>query len=186
MAYALVLAVLVLLEKEGVFLAVLSLGVGSEFNLVAFQVRNGTYCPYCLTFAAILVFLLLFNWRRSRLPLMGVAATVGFFVCLLFFKGAATPVYAEEVLLPTFGTGKVQVRLYGLLLRPLQPHGAADQTVLRDLVHKTRSPSPSSIRRSTDPPLSTPGISSMPWRATGGSTRRFVRGRSFSRRPPII
>jgi thiol:disulfide interchange protein DsbA len=111
-AYALLLPALVLLKREASHLAALSLGIGTEINLVAFQVKNGTYCPYCLAFAAILVFLFIFNWRRSRLPLMSICAAIGFFLCLVFFRGAATPAYANEVLLPTFGTGKVQVRLY--------------------------------------------------------------------------
>ena len=43
---------------------------------------------------------------------MGIGVVLGFLLCFLFFKGAATPVYADEVLLPTFGKGRVQVRLY--------------------------------------------------------------------------
>ncbi len=112
LAYALLLLLLVFLRQDLPHLAALSLGVGMEINLVAFQVRNGTYCPYCLAFGAILVFLFLFNSRRSKLPLMGIGVALGFLLCLLFFKGAATPAYADEVLFPAFGKGKVQVRLY--------------------------------------------------------------------------
>ncbi len=43
---------------------------------------------------------------------MGIGVALGFLLCLLFFNGIASPVYADEVLLPTFGKGKVQVRLY--------------------------------------------------------------------------
>ncbi len=112
LAYPVLLLLLVLLKQDMLHISMLSLGVGMEINLVAFQVRNETYCPYCLIFAAILIFLFLFNFRRSKLPLMGIGVVLGFLLCLLFFKGAATPVYADEVLLPTFGTGRVQVRLY--------------------------------------------------------------------------
>jgi thiol:disulfide interchange protein DsbA len=112
LAYPVLLLLLVLLEQDLLYIAMISLGVGMEINLVAFQVENGTYCPYCLIFAAILVFLFLFNFRRSKLPLMGIGVALGFLLCFFFFKGAATPVYADEVLVPTFGKGRVQVRLY--------------------------------------------------------------------------
>ncbi|MGD0229305.1 MAG: thioredoxin domain-containing protein [Syntrophorhabdales bacterium] len=112
LVYAVLLFLLALFRQDVPHLAVLSMGIGTEIYLVAFQVRNGTYCPYCLTFAAILVFLFLYNFRRSRLPMIGLAAAIGFLAFLLFFKGSATPVYGDEVLFPSFGKGKVQVRLY--------------------------------------------------------------------------
>jgi protein-disulfide isomerase len=111
-AYAALLFLLGLVKQDTAHLAALSLGIGTEVNLVAYQVRNGTYCPYCLIFAAILVVLFVFNFRRSRLPLIGAGVVLGFLLFLLFFKGAAVPVYADEVVMPTFGEGKVQVRLY--------------------------------------------------------------------------
>lgn len=135
--YALALPALVILRKDELHLAALSLGIGMEFDLVAFQVRSGTYCPYCLAFAAILVFLFFFNWRRTRLSLMGIFAAIGFFLCLLFFKGAATPAYAGEVLLPSFGTGKVQVRLYtDYFCGPCNRMEPKIEPVLKDLVHR--------------------------------------------------
>ncbi len=110
--YALLLLVLTLLQQQVLRLAALGFGIGMEVNLLAFQVKNSTYCPYCLIFAAILVFLFLFNFERSRKAVAGVAVVVGFLACLLFFRGIATPAYAEETLIPTYGTGKVKVRLY--------------------------------------------------------------------------
>ncbi len=136
-AYALLLPALVLLKREASHLAALSLGIGTEINLVAFQVRNGTYCPYCLAFAAILVFLFIFNWRRSKLPLMSICAAIGFFACLIFFKGAATPAYGDEVLMPTFGTGKVQVRLYtDYFCGPCSHMEPKIERTLKDLVRR--------------------------------------------------
>lgn len=111
-AYAVLLLVLTLLRKDLLHVAALSLGVGTEVNLVAFQVRNGVYCPYCLIFAGIIVLLFVINFRRSRALLAGCAVALGFLFFLLFFKGAAVPVYAEEMVFPSFGQGKVQVRLY--------------------------------------------------------------------------
>jgi thiol:disulfide interchange protein DsbA len=136
-AYALLLPALVLLRREASYIAALSLGIGIEVNLVAFQVRNGTYCPYCLAFAAILVFLFIFNWKRSRLPLMSICAAIGFFLCLILFKGAATPAYADEVLMPTFGTGKVQVRLYtDYFCGPCSRMEPKIEPTLKDLVRR--------------------------------------------------
>ncbi len=137
LAYLVLLLVLVLLKQDLLHVAMLSLGVGMEINLVAFQVRNATYCPYCLAFGAILVFLFLFNSRRSKLPLMGIGVALGFFLCLLFFKGTATPVYADEVLLPTFGKGKVQVRLYtDYFCAPCSRMEPKIEPLLNDLVHR--------------------------------------------------
>jgi len=112
LGYGTLLLGLGLLNQEVAYLTVLSLGIGTEVNLVAFQVWNSVYCPYCLAFAAILVFLFLFNFQRSRGRLVSLAVVLGFLTFLLFFKGSVTPVYAEEPLLPLFGKGKIQVRLY--------------------------------------------------------------------------
>ena len=137
-AYALVLPALVLLKRTTSYLAVLSLGIGTEINLVAFQVRNGTYCPYCLTFAAILVFLFLFNWRRSRLPLMGVGVLQSAFsFASSFSRGRPPRPMREEVLFPSFGTGKVQVRLYtDYFCGPCSQMEPKIEPVLKDLVHR--------------------------------------------------
>ncbi len=136
-AYTLLLLLLALLELDAPHLAALSLGVGMEINLVAFQVRNEAYCPYCLTFAAILVVLLLFNVRRSRLYLAGAGMALGFALCLFFFKGAAAPAYADEALLPTFGKGKVQVRLYtDYFCAPCRRMEPKIEPMLKDLVQR--------------------------------------------------
>ncbi len=134
MVFLLLLAVF---KQDLAHLAALSLGVGAEINLIAFQVRVGTYCPYCLIFGAILVLLLLFNVRRSRLVLAGTGIVLGFVLCFLFFKGAAAPVYAEDVLIPTFGKGSVQVRLYtDYFCAPCRRTEPKIEPILRDLVHK--------------------------------------------------
>ena len=136
-AYVLLLLALVLLKQDMLHIATISVGVGMEINLVAFQVRNGTYCPYCLTFGAILVFLFLFNSRRSKLPLMGIGVALGFLLCLLFFKGAASPVYADEVLFPSFGKGNVQVRFYtDYFCGPCDRMEPKIEPLLKDLVQR--------------------------------------------------
>ena len=137
LVYPVLLVLLVLLKQDLPHLALLSLGVGMEINLVAFQVRNETYCPYCLIFGAILVFLFLFNSRRSKLPLMGIGVALGFLLCLLFFKGAVSPVYADEVLFPSFGKGKVQVRFYtDYFCGPCDRMEPKIEPLLKDLVQR--------------------------------------------------
>jgi thiol:disulfide interchange protein DsbA len=135
--YPVLLVLLVLLKQDLSHLALLSLGVGMEINLVAFQVIHETYCPYCLTFGAILVALFLFNFRRSRLPLMGICMALGFLLCFLFFKGTASPVYADEVLYPSFGKGNVQVRLYtDYFCGPCSRMEPKIEPLLKDLVRR--------------------------------------------------
>ena len=137
LAYAALLFLLALTKRDTAHLAALSLGIGTEVNLVAFQVRSGTYCPYCLTFAAILVVLFILNFRRSRLPFMGAGVALGFLFFLLFFKGVAAPVYADEALMPIFGEGKAQVRLYtDYLCDPCSRMEPKIEPLLKDLVKK--------------------------------------------------
>jgi thiol:disulfide interchange protein DsbA len=47
----------------------------------------------------------------TAVPLSG-CALIGFLLFLIFFGEPATCVYSEEVVLPSYGTGKVKVRLY--------------------------------------------------------------------------
>ncbi|OPY70963.1 MAG: hypothetical protein A4E57_00279 [Syntrophorhabdaceae bacterium PtaU1.Bin034] len=112
LGYTALLFLLALLRQDTVYLAVLSAGIGVEVILIGFQVKNGVYCPYCLILAAIIVFLFLLNFRRSKQLLVGLFLVLGFLFFLLFFRGMATPVYAEEAVFPSFGAGKVHVRLY--------------------------------------------------------------------------
>ncbi len=110
--YAASLPVLTLMRQDLLQLLALSFGVGTEINLVAFQIKTGIYCPYCLIFAGIVVALFAFNFRRSKGLIMSAAVLLGFLLFLLFFKGVATPVYADEIIMPSYGKGAVKVRLY--------------------------------------------------------------------------
>jgi thiol:disulfide interchange protein DsbA len=91
----------------------LSAAMGTEAYLVGFQMKAGVYCPYCLAFAAILFLLFLINFSVSRKLLVIVFFALGLLFFSLFFRGATVPVLAaDETLVPTFGTGKIQVRIY--------------------------------------------------------------------------
>jgi protein-disulfide isomerase len=52
--------------------------------------------------------------RNSRFLtiLLTLTATAGFLFFLLFFSGSTSPVYAAEPVMPAFGRGAVEVRLY--------------------------------------------------------------------------
>ncbi len=113
LAFTGALFLLALLRWEAVSLLLLSAAVGTEGYLVAFQVRQGVYCPYCLAFGSVLLALFVLNFRMSRKILVVIAVVIGFLIFALFFEGATTPVLAADTpLMPSFGNGKVKVRIY--------------------------------------------------------------------------
>jgi len=112
-AFMVVVIILSILKKDLLLLLLLSAGVGVEIYLVGFQIWHDTYCVYCLIFGGVLVLQFLINLDRQRKKEMFITIAVALLVFPLIFKGSVTPVYAaEDVLLPTFGKGPVQVRLY--------------------------------------------------------------------------
>ncbi len=113
LAFAGLLFVLTLLRQEALRLFLLSAGVGTEIYLVSFQVKQGVYCPYCLLFGLVLLILFVLNFRMSRKFLIAIAVVLGFLVFWLFFEGSTTPLLADDnFVMPTFGNGKVKVRIY--------------------------------------------------------------------------
>ena len=106
------LLLLNLLRRNSIFLYLLSSGLGAEIYLIGFQIKNEVICYYCLSFAAVILILFLLNFNmKKRIPI-GISMILGFLFFSIFFKGNVTPLYAEEVLIPTFGNGKINVRLY--------------------------------------------------------------------------
>lgn len=91
----------------------LSAGIGAEIFLVAYQVRTGEYCPFCLGFGSSIVALFLLQFKRSRLKTLLLALPLGFLLLLLSFAAAPLPGFgAEPAEVPGFGSGPVEVRLY--------------------------------------------------------------------------
>jgi thiol:disulfide interchange protein DsbA len=101
-----------LLKKLEVSLFLLSSGLGAEVQLLAFQIQNDVFCSYCLSFGAVILVLFLLNFERSRKIFISVSLVLGLILFAIFFKGSATPAYAEDIVVPSFGSGKTQVRLY--------------------------------------------------------------------------
>jgi thiol:disulfide interchange protein DsbA len=93
-------------------LLLLSAGVGAEVFLIGFQVQNDVFCPYCLSFGAVLLLLFAINLDWSKRKLVGLFAVLGLLLFVVFFDGSVTPAYAAEPLKPSFGNGRIHVRLY--------------------------------------------------------------------------
>ena len=111
-AYMCSLIISYLLRNKSVFLLLLSFGIGGEIYLVGFQVNHGIYCSYCLLFGAFLFLMFLLNFEWSKKAFIAAGLLTGFLIFSVFFEGSATPVYADEIPLSSFGKGPVQVRLY--------------------------------------------------------------------------
>jgi hypothetical protein len=107
--FAVILIVFSLLRWDGLTLLLLSAGVGVEVVLVAFQVRNNVYCPYCLGFAAVILALFVLNFNITKKGLIVGSIILGFLLFALFFRGSVTPSYAAEPSAPSFGEGTVRV-----------------------------------------------------------------------------
>src|SRR5512137_1105109 len=93
-------------------LLLLSAGVGAEVFLIGFQVQNDVFCPYCLSFGAVLLLLFAINLDWSKRKLVGLFALGGLLFFMVFFDGSVTPAFAAEPLKPSFGNGRVHVRIY--------------------------------------------------------------------------
>jgi thiol:disulfide interchange protein DsbA len=93
-------------------LLLLSAGVGAEVFLIGFQVQNDVFCPYCISFGAVLLLLFSINLDWSKRKLVGLFAVLGLLLFVVFFNGSVTPAFAQEPLKPSFGNGQIHVRIY--------------------------------------------------------------------------
>jgi thiol:disulfide interchange protein DsbA len=132
-----VLALSNLLKRNAIFLMLLSFGVGAELYLIGFQIMNNVYCSYCLSFGVVIFLLFALNFERSRKISVTAAIFLGFILFLVLFHGSATLVYAAETLLPSFGNGPVNVRLYtDYFCKPCSSLEPKLEPVITDLVKK--------------------------------------------------
>lgn len=106
------LLLLNLMKRSTIFLLFLSFGLGAEIYLIGFQIKNEVICYYCLTFGAVILILFLLNFDMSKKFLIGAFMILGFILFSILLQGNIAPLYAEEILIPSFGEGKTQVRLY--------------------------------------------------------------------------
>jgi uncharacterized membrane protein len=132
------LIVLVLARQPWLIRILLAGALGGEVHLLAFQVREDVFCPFCLTFAGILLAAYAVNYefrgkgdkgmlrsllylpgeaavpflKNLRVPLIGVALA-GYLVMITAFSGSITPAYgAEESPVPLFGKGKIAITIF--------------------------------------------------------------------------
>jgi hypothetical protein len=109
----------------------LALGIGVEIYLIAYQFVEEVFCPFCLSFAAIVMIAFALNHEKplgykngwfkrityglgdvelspfpgKRVPLM-VFLFLGYLFVMLTFSGSTTPAYgAEKPPLPSYGSG---------------------------------------------------------------------------------
>lgn len=126
-----------LLRRDLVLLSLLSFGVGAEIYLIGFQIVSGVYCYYCLGFGAVVVLLFLLNFTMSKKAVIGISIIVGFILFIVLFKGIVTPAYADEIILPSFGNGKIEVRLYtDYFCGPCRSLEPKLEPVIKDLVKR--------------------------------------------------
>jgi uncharacterized membrane protein len=88
------LIVLALARQEHLLLVAVAAATGAEIFLVGFQIRNETFCPYCLMFGVTVLLLFLLNLDPSRKKLAGFSLVLGFFLFWIFFEGSVIPTYA--------------------------------------------------------------------------------------------
>ncbi len=125
------------LRRNAISLILLSLGIGAELYLIGFQIMNSVYCYYCLSFGVVIFLLFALNFERSRKTFLTVGLFLGFILFLVLFQGTATPVYAADTLIPSFGNGHVQVRLYtDYFCKPCNTLEPKLEPVINDLVKK--------------------------------------------------
>jgi uncharacterized membrane protein len=135
--YMAVIFVLALLPGRLLCLLLLAFGAGGEIFLIGYQIHSGVYCPYCIAFAATILLALAVNFERNRKTIAALAATAGLLFFLLFFSGSTTPVYAAEPIMPAFGKGAVEVRIYtSYFCEPCAAEEAEVISIITELVDK--------------------------------------------------
>jgi thiol-disulfide isomerase/thioredoxin len=132
------LIVLVIVRQSWLIRIMLAGALGGEIHLVAFQAREEVFCPFCLTFAVILLVAYVVQYEfkgkgekgllksilylpgetvvpflnNLRLPLIGFVL-LGYLVMISAFSGSVTPAYgAEASPVPSFGKGKVEIIVF--------------------------------------------------------------------------
>ena len=137
LAFMVVIIILTLVKNDLVLIMTLSTGLGVEIYLVGFQIWFDTFCPYCLAFGGVLLILFFINFRKTKIKVALLSASISL-VCFAFiFNGSVTPAFADDSRVPAFGNGKIQVRLYSDYFCPSCRDLAPEiEKLLSDLVNK--------------------------------------------------
>lgn len=125
------------LKKDALLLMLLSFGIGGEMFLFGYQVATAVYCPFCLSFGAILILMFVVNFKKSKMYLAALSTLLGLLFFLFSFAGSLRPAYAEENFITAFGAGPVTVRLYtDYFCAPCRAAEPKIEALLSDLMDK--------------------------------------------------
>lgn len=137
--YMLAIIILLVFRQRSLARSFLAAGLGAEVYLYAFQIRNETYCTFCLAFSAMVILSFAINYeipsvwlenkrwkwlyflgevnfpmfRINKLPLL-IFSLLGYLTILFTFSGSATPAYARENSygILSMGNGSYEVVLF--------------------------------------------------------------------------
>jgi hypothetical protein len=93
-------------------LLLLPIGVAAVVVLIVAQVQNDAFSRYGLTFGVVLFLLFVMNMGRPNRKLVALCSVPIVLSFAVFFVEPVTPAFAEEPLKPSFGNGRVHVRIY--------------------------------------------------------------------------
>jgi thiol-disulfide isomerase/thioredoxin/uncharacterized membrane protein len=136
--YMLAIIALAVFRQPAYVRTLLAAGIGVEIYLVAYQFIKGVFCPFCLSFGAILLIAFVLNYEKPvavnkrpltkiiyafgdvalfplsgrRIPLL-LVVFLGYLLVMLTFSGSTTPAYAaEKSLLPSYGSGPYELIVF--------------------------------------------------------------------------
>jgi thiol-disulfide isomerase/thioredoxin len=136
--YMLAIIVLAAFRQMAYVRALLASGIGVEIYLIAYQFVEGVFCPFCLSFAAIVIIAFAFNYNKPlarengwfkrilyglgddefpplfgiRIPLL-ILVFLGYLFVMLTFSGSTIPAYgAEKSSVPTYGAGPYELIVF--------------------------------------------------------------------------
>jgi hypothetical protein len=118
--YMLTIIALAVFKQIALARILLASGIGVEVRLVAFQIREDVFCPFCLAYGAIVILAFILHyekprirggwrrrivyglgetelplWRKKKTPLL-LFVILGYLFVVLTFSGSATPAYGAE------------------------------------------------------------------------------------------
>jgi Thioredoxin len=117
---------------------ILASGIGVEIYLIAYQFGEEVFCPFCLSFAGIVMIMFALNYEKPLVPKNGwfkrilyglgevdfptagkmripllVFILIGYIFTVLTFSGSATPAYgAEKPIVPSYGSGQYEMIVF--------------------------------------------------------------------------
>ncbi|MDD5475081.1 MAG: hypothetical protein PHU03_01045 [Syntrophales bacterium] len=71
----------------------LSGALGGEVLLVRFQIVNDVYCPFCIVFGMLVLFLFMINFRPMNRILAVASFVAGLLLFRFFFEGSLIPLF---------------------------------------------------------------------------------------------